>query len=209
MFNYMHRSVHNIRIERLWLDFTSGVGSKWKLFFEELEYSYGLDRDNPAHIWLLHHLFLLAINIDAQNWANAWNNHKVSTPDQGQRSPHDLRWFSMLQNGTRGFEVLPQDLDTEEIDEYGIDWDDYNNSQVLSHHNEANVVDHLSHNPFVTYEPEHLNDIQVDEPGCPLSVHQLGLLHEGLRPYPSNGTMESRKIQWVRALDICIQLLQQ
>ncbi|KAJ7784843.1 hypothetical protein DFH07DRAFT_714418, partial [Mycena maculata] len=35
-------SVHNIRIERLWVDFTRGVGKKWHRFFHELETTYGL-----------------------------------------------------------------------------------------------------------------------------------------------------------------------
>ncbi|KAJ7306876.1 hypothetical protein DFH08DRAFT_720405, partial [Mycena albidolilacea] len=35
-------SVHNIRIERLWVDWTNGVGRKWVNFFYELEVSGGL-----------------------------------------------------------------------------------------------------------------------------------------------------------------------
>ncbi|KAI0371588.1 hypothetical protein BV20DRAFT_1051599 [Pilatotrama ljubarskyi] len=60
------RSVHNIRIERLWVDVTSGFGSKWKEFFHQLEAQHGLNVDNDAHVWLLHHLFLEAINRDAE-----------------------------------------------------------------------------------------------------------------------------------------------
>jgi hypothetical protein len=59
-----HRSVHNIRIERLWFDFTSGVGAKWKIFFQDLEYQAGLDPELPGHIWLIHYLFLNALNQD-------------------------------------------------------------------------------------------------------------------------------------------------
>ncbi|KAH9831803.1 uncharacterized protein C8Q71DRAFT_714853, partial [Rhodofomes roseus] len=36
------RSVHNTRVERLWYDFTRGVGQKWKNFFLELEHNAGL-----------------------------------------------------------------------------------------------------------------------------------------------------------------------
>ncbi|KAJ7094476.1 hypothetical protein B0H15DRAFT_737069, partial [Mycena belliarum] len=36
------RSVHNTRIERLWLDWTQGVGLKWYDFFMSLEHNYGL-----------------------------------------------------------------------------------------------------------------------------------------------------------------------
>ncbi|KAJ7135331.1 hypothetical protein C8R46DRAFT_922979 [Mycena filopes] len=44
------RSVHNIRIERLWVDYTEGIANKWVDFFYELELYYELSPDNPAHI---------------------------------------------------------------------------------------------------------------------------------------------------------------
>ena len=53
----MSRSVHNIRIEWLWVNVTSGFGRKWKTFFQDLELHDGLNPDSDAHIWLLHHLF--------------------------------------------------------------------------------------------------------------------------------------------------------
>ena len=59
---YAFRSVHNIRIERLWVDVTQGVGHKWYIFFEDLERSGLLDINNDAHIWLLHFMFLEPIN---------------------------------------------------------------------------------------------------------------------------------------------------
>ena len=60
--NCCHRSVHNSRIERIWYDVTEGFGGKWKDFFTDLEANEGLDVDNQAHIWLLHHLYLDDIN---------------------------------------------------------------------------------------------------------------------------------------------------
>jgi hypothetical protein len=71
------RSVHNTRIERLWYDVTHAFGQKWKNLFIELETHHDLDPRNPAHIWLLHHLFLPHINTDAQEWADAWNSHHL------------------------------------------------------------------------------------------------------------------------------------
>ncbi|KAG2063454.1 hypothetical protein BDR04DRAFT_1037928, partial [Suillus decipiens] len=72
-----NRSVHNIRIERLWVDFTQGIGSKWKSFFQDLEATSGLDTDNihHIHIWLLHYLFLETLCKEVHGWAKAWNNH--------------------------------------------------------------------------------------------------------------------------------------
>ncbi|KAI5116773.1 hypothetical protein M0805_009887 [Coniferiporia weirii] len=54
-------SVHNSRIERVWYDIMQGFGQKWKNFFIDLEIHHGLDPSWPAHIWLLHALFLPAV----------------------------------------------------------------------------------------------------------------------------------------------------
>ncbi|KAJ7740477.1 hypothetical protein DFH07DRAFT_751592 [Mycena maculata] len=73
------RSVHNIRIERLWCDVTRGFGRKWSNFFLALEFSAGLRPDLDAHIWLIHHLFLPAINQDAIDWVRTWNDISKTT----------------------------------------------------------------------------------------------------------------------------------
>ncbi|KAJ6573654.1 hypothetical protein B0H10DRAFT_1767267, partial [Mycena sp. CBHHK59/15] len=93
------RSVHNTRIERLWYDVTHGFGHKWKIFFTDLEVHHGLNPRLPAHIWLLHDLFLHHINADAQEWAEAWNSHLLQICGERSRSPRDMFLFSMLQDG--------------------------------------------------------------------------------------------------------------
>ncbi|KAH7907470.1 hypothetical protein BJ138DRAFT_1014449 [Hygrophoropsis aurantiaca] len=207
------RSVHNIRIERLWADFTAGIGSKWKVFFQDLEFGCGLNPDNPALIWLLHHLFLRTINVDVLEWANSWNHHKMSVPGHGRSSPLELKWFSMLENGARGFQphdyhVPEEQLEEDQIAEYGIDWDAYHDSHVLAHHDNTNAPDLLINNPFMAYQPERLNDIQVDEPNCPLNGQQLSQLHAHLAQWTDDGTMNSRKVLWTEALVFCRQLME-
>jgi len=96
------RSVHNIRIERLWVDLTMGFGGKWKRFFQSLELYDGLDIEINTHLWLVHHLFLNEINQDAQEWMGAWNNHPISMRGQCQRSPKDLYFFSVVTDGSQG-----------------------------------------------------------------------------------------------------------
>src|SRR5258708_37891859 len=90
-----NRSVHNICIERLWVNFTQGIGSKWKNFFQDLEATSGLDADNIHHIWLLYFLFLEMLNQEVHGWAEAWNSHRMSTPEHGMASPHEMCFFSM------------------------------------------------------------------------------------------------------------------
>ncbi|KAG0695761.1 hypothetical protein DFH29DRAFT_813842 [Suillus ampliporus] len=84
------RSVHNIRIERLWVDVTNGLGQKWKEFFQTLEAYDNLDVNNDSHLWLLHFLFLPLINDDADQWAASWNHHVLGRRGEPHRSPHDM-----------------------------------------------------------------------------------------------------------------------
>jgi hypothetical protein len=132
------RSVHNSRIERLWYDFTQGVGAKWKEFFQDLEENYGLDPHIPAHIWLLHTLFLEAINEDVSEWRESWNSHKLSLNGEPDQSPSEMYVFSSLEHGARGIQHLlgghddindSDDIDnSDDIDDLAID--DYDLDEV-------------------------------------------------------------------------------
>ncbi|KAG1790754.1 uncharacterized protein HD556DRAFT_1433174 [Suillus plorans] len=193
------RSMHNICIEQLWVDWTSMVGSKWKSPFQDLEVTGGLNPDNTAHIWLLHHLFLPLINHKAIQWANAWNMHKMALPDgQWSHSPADLWWFSILQTSSRP--------NVDEIDEYGIDWEAYEDQHIQAHHTEGNQPDHLGHNPFVAHRPDHFNIVEVEEPNCPLSPQHLTILHQYIVNIPDS-TMTERKILWMESMQVCAQFV--
>jgi hypothetical protein len=197
------RSVHNIRIERLWRDLTCAFGAKWKLFFQSLELHEGLDRDSDAHIWLLHHLFLGAINEDALEWAEAWNNHKIGIRGERQRSPRDMFFFGMIQNGPRGIHPADDD-EIEDMQSYGIDWEDFDDDDILEHHRQANQTDNPDDNPFMPHRPERLTRIDVTEPGCPFTEDQIIYLNSELNalPYIHSRTMDSYRLIWISGLRI-------
>ncbi|KAG1831115.1 hypothetical protein EV424DRAFT_1470158 [Suillus variegatus] len=171
-------SVHNICIEQLWVDFTNGIESKWKKFFQDLELSSGLDADDPHYIWLVHYLFLATLNSKICVWAETWNNHHMTTED-GTTSPHQLHYLSMLQQEDM--------LEGDSLEEYGIDWDAIDSSQIRSHHDTSNQPDNLADNPFIAYRPETLNEVNVDEPNCLLSPTPLEQLHAYLWQFPDVG----------------------
>jgi hypothetical protein len=106
-----HRSTHNTRIERLWFDFTRGMGRKWKDFFIDLEENHGFLVGSPSHVWLLHWLFLDAVNEEVQEWVEAWNHHRISLRGTVDRSPRDLFLFSIVQDGMRGMVSNPEIYD--------------------------------------------------------------------------------------------------
>ncbi|KAJ7652178.1 hypothetical protein DFH06DRAFT_995510, partial [Mycena polygramma] len=210
------RSVHNIWIDRLWCDVTRGFGRKWSTFFLSLEYSSGLRPDLAAHIWLIHHLFLPAINQDAQEWARTWNEHKLRLGMERTRSPRDMFFFGMIENGLRGFEDIPQaSVDDEDIDDlntYGVDWQDLNDADIMAHHTEFNADQELSmddiQNPFSNDGPHCLSHVEVVEPPCPFTPEDVATLdaHLAIFPHSQSRNMNSRRAVWVSALQFCRDL---
>ncbi|KAG1897464.1 uncharacterized protein F5891DRAFT_957168 [Suillus fuscotomentosus] len=206
------RSVHNICIERLWRDVTQGFGRKWKLFFQLLEVHHDLKPNLDAHIWLLHHVFLDALNEDAIQWAEAWNHHQLRIPGGGQQSPRDLFFFGMIQNGARGYDPtsLPGDSEIGDIQEYGIDWEDYNDNNIQNHHDNVNTTDSddQAQNPFFTHQPQHLSDIRVPETYSPLTHQQVEHLDDYLAGHPDSRSqsMDRRRSLWVDALNFCVEM---
>jgi hypothetical protein len=136
----------------------------------------------------------------------------MSTAEHGITSPHQLHYLSMLQHGVRGFEPhtfhAPEDiLEGDSLEEYGIDWDAIDSSQICSHHNTSNQLDNLANNPFIAYRPDMLNEVNMDEPNCPLSPAQLEQLHAYLWQFPDDGQNVTCRSLWEHALAKCIQLI--
>lgn len=216
--NAIHRSVHNIRIERLWVDFTAGVGAKWKRLFQDLEAYDDLDPTDATHIWLLHHLFLEAINQDIQDWAGAWNNHVMTLPGERSRSPRDMFYFGMIQHGPRGVELaneeLEDDVPEDDIEGYGIDWQDLDNPQIRAHHEAANGHEGLDDQDIAADDmgdgergiqvPNNLADVRVEEPVCPLTAQQVAFLDAQLdmQALWQSRTVEGYRLRWRMAFDV-------
>ena len=209
------RSVHNSRIERIWYDVTEGFGGKWKDMFIDLEANYGLDVNNAAHIWLLHHLFLNAINEDATSWAEAWNNHKLKIRGEPQQTPQEMFFFSLLEDGPHGVNddgEWPHNRtedgeagEEEDLAMYGIDWQAMDDEQLMEHHHEHNLPQH--ENPFMT-APAVLSEVTCTPPDCPLldeSVHQFNI-HLSQTVDLASHSMLVRRKAWVEALEICSNL---
>lgn len=97
-----NRSVHNTRIERAWVDYKVNLGQKWVEFFFELEMSHGLDTDNLDHLWLLHYVFLPALNADIERYVEMWNSHLPRHDGERSRSPLDRYHWDMQVYGIPG-----------------------------------------------------------------------------------------------------------
>lgn len=175
----------------------------------ELERHHGLDAANPAHVWLLHHLFLAAINHDAQEWASAWNSHQLNLPSGGARSPRDMFVFGLLEHGTEGIEdLLRAEPAVDDLQEYGVDWEALNDRGLMAHFREHNGDDGGdAQNPFMPVSaPPRLSEVTCDEPGCPFSAAQVDALDQQLSALfvMSSHDMSVRQAIWDTALALCL-----
>ncbi|KAJ7900444.1 hypothetical protein B0H13DRAFT_1622444 [Mycena leptocephala] len=93
------RSTRNTRIERLWVEVGTQFARRWRAFFTRLGRLHGLDRKNPGHLWLLHHLFLDMINEDCEEFRREWNLHPISGRTTNDQSPADMRFLAQTTEG--------------------------------------------------------------------------------------------------------------
>ncbi|KAK7051514.1 hypothetical protein VNI00_004488 [Paramarasmius palmivorus] len=219
------RSVHNVRIERLWRDITQGFGQKWKEFFKSLEATGGLQPDVGAHCWLLHHLFLSAVNDDALEWAEAWNRHTMRQREQRERSPRDMWFFGQLENGWRDMEQgqATEDPEAEDPESYGVDWEELDNRDILTHHfahnhdhtimealntqNEGNTMSETGGEQ--TRRPRELSYVEVPTFECPMTEEEVNMLNDHLWQLPQAGSrsMNDRRALWEQALTFCRDII--
>ncbi|KAJ6608183.1 hypothetical protein B0H10DRAFT_2166639 [Mycena sp. CBHHK59/15] len=205
------RSVNNTRIERLWYDVTHGFGYKWKQFFVDLEVNHGLNPTVPEHIWLLHHLFLHCIDEDAQEWAEAWNSHDLQIRGERTRSPHDMFFFSQLNDGPRGLERMVTPLDEEVPDPttYGIDWEVIDDPTLMHHHLMQNPQEWENNNPFAP-SVQDLSEVPCEPPDSPFTPAQIAHLDREITAAVdlTSRSMNIRKLVWKEAFRICNEFYQ-
>ncbi|KAF8204269.1 hypothetical protein K438DRAFT_1905446 [Mycena galopus ATCC 62051] len=115
-------SIHNVRIERLWIDVTAQASATWGDHFTRLEVQYGLDINNFAHIWLLHLLFLSTINTQLTFFAEWWNQHRIQIRNGANWCPTDMFVFDMYEE---------EDLGEDKLEVYGIDWQGLCDNNIL------------------------------------------------------------------------------
>ncbi|KAI5995479.1 hypothetical protein EDD15DRAFT_2165128 [Pisolithus albus] len=95
----MLSSTRNCRIERLWVEVGSQFARRWRAFFTRLENLHQLNPYDPAHLWLLHVLFLNDVDGDCQVFQAEWNCHPISGPDTNNKSPKDMRFLGQTRFG--------------------------------------------------------------------------------------------------------------
>ncbi len=179
----------------------------------DLEDHHGLDAENEAHIWLLHFLFLQAINRDIHAWQEAWNMHYINTPERGNHSPREMFLFGMHQYGPRGIDAALEDQQFQvHLPSFGVNWLD-RAMAGRSLDREAREGRRLAQplDPFVhPSTPERLSVVVCDEPQGPFTREQVTWLEAQLiaRVDGWSQNMEERNNMWNEALQLTHQVFQ-
>ncbi|KAJ7607881.1 hypothetical protein FB45DRAFT_982658 [Roridomyces roridus] len=177
------RSIHNVRIERLWVDVTAQIGATWGNHFMLLELHHGLNVNNSHHIWLLHFLFLPTINDQLTLCASG-----------PSRSPADLFGFDSLVHGVRGH-ALEAELTVEELEVYGVDWEALNNDSLLESNRTNNTNDTDS---FVLGRT-----VPVEAPSGPFGPVDMAALEARIAPWRGLASNEAVVQAWTYGLAVC------
>ena len=190
--------MHNIRIERLWLELGRTIVAKWKPFFKSLE-EHGLRVDSAGHIWLLHHLFLDILNDDILEWSEQWNSHVMRLQDSVNASPREMFLFGLTRHPIG---LMIQEDDAGDVQQFGIDWEDLEDEELIQ------ALQDRGENPFDDYAPTTMNNVPCEAPECPLSMDQVQGLKMVLNAEFDMDThnMDVRREIWIRALTLCREL---
>ncbi|KAJ6561379.1 hypothetical protein DFH09DRAFT_920889, partial [Mycena vulgaris] len=160
---------------------------------------------------LLHHLFLPALNLDCQEWAEAWNSHKVTIDGQPKRSPRDMFTFGLLEQGPRGIGHLihAEEEAVTDITQFGVDLAAQRVPAIVAHHIENNGNDWDHYHPFAAVSaPNLMSEVVVEAPNCPFTAEQCAALDVELSQVADvqSHDMAVRKLVWKEALAICARM---
>ncbi|KAJ3872646.1 hypothetical protein F5051DRAFT_338978 [Lentinula edodes] len=195
-------SIHNVRIERLWVDISHYCSQTWHDMLTLLEINHGLQVSNPNHIWLLQHLFLPIINEQLTFWAESWNRHRVSQRTGPARSPEDMFVFDSLVNGIRGEDLGQFAMTDEELEVFGVDWEGLQDETLLrtlrSHYADEGSGSWLGRRG----PPPNLNEVAVDPPSALLTPEQVTFLDQQLQHYIRLPREQEVVKLWIDALAI-------
>lgn len=141
------RSVHNQRIERLWVDVKNYVAIHFIDLFNYMEQEEFLDPDDEMHLFALHYVFQPRINKMLREFQSSWNNHPLRT--ERNKSPLQL-WTSGFCHAQNSHDLLKNT----ELGEYGIDDEGPEPDEVTANNVQVPEIDNL----LTPEEQEYVNE---------------------------------------------------
>ena len=111
-------SVHNQRIERLWVDVKRTVVRRFQGLFYYMEDTGYLDPLNELHLYALHLVFKHCIDDALHELQQDWNHHPMSS--EHNLSPHQLFRLGLAEYESRNPQNFDQLTDCE-WDRFGVE----------------------------------------------------------------------------------------
>lgn len=101
------KSVHNQRIERLWVDVHVCCVYTFYCLFDFLEKEGYLDIDNDIHMFCLHYVYTTRINDTLEQFMGGWDNHPIGSA--GNLTPNQL-WIQGLFSIAKDDGIVANDI---------------------------------------------------------------------------------------------------
>lgn len=111
------RSVHNQKIECLWLEVKKNIVSYYRNLFYFLEQNRFLDPLNECHLFSLHYIYVPPLNRELNEMSGSWNNHPIDT--QGNRSPRHMWHFGLHTSANSDYLAVESVFDEQQMNEFG------------------------------------------------------------------------------------------
>ena len=153
------KSVHNQRIERLWVDLSATATSHFVNLFYYMESIDILDPDNEVHLYALHFVYLQRINNCLTLFQEHWNHHPMRTIQN--KSPLQMwteSFYTMTSSSREPVDLLQR---TSLENDYGID-------------DEGPIPDLQTHNHVVVPR----SDIELNETEYQLLTQSINCTEE-------------------------------
>ena len=113
----------------------------------------------------------------------------------------------MLVHGVWGDFITEGDLNPEELEVYGVDWEVLKNEQILvSHDTNNDCSENWTSWIDQNGQPLHLNEVIVEPPQGPLSEKKVQYIDNTVSSYVDQADTESRFQMWYQALALARDL---
>src|ERR1700737_5335553 len=107
----------------------------------------------------------------------------------------------MMVHGVRGHQLPLDELNDEELEVYGVDWEGLQDERLLHSQRNNNPANEGGSSWLgQSGPPQHLNEVSVDPPSTILEPPELEALHESLLPWLDSPNDTDIIALWTHAL---------